>query len=149
MSTFEAVLRDMGASVSRGGDFDRWDLQVRAGLLGAARLLLVIEEHGQGRQYVRMRLWPVAQALPLVVASLFAVLASVAALDLRWATWALLNIPAIVLLGRTLYECAAAMGAIRHASRYTRPPHELPEPPAGLNTSTAASESTAPEATVS
>lgn len=149
LSTFEAVLRDMGASVSRGGDFDRWDLQVRAGLLGAARLLLVIEEHGQGRQYVRMRLWPVAQALPLVVASLFAVLASVAALDLRWAAWALLNIPAIVLLGRTLYECAAAMGAIRHASRYTRPPHELPEPPAGLNTSTAASESTAPEATVS
>jgi hypothetical protein len=128
LSTFEEVLRGLGTAVTRGGEYDRWDLQVRAGLLGAARLLMVIEEHGQGRQYVRMRLWPVAHPLPLVMSCIFAVLASVAALDLRWTAWALLNIPAILLLARTVYECANAMGAIRHATRYTHPPEPPKEP---------------------
>jgi len=122
LRTLEEAVRATGAALTRGGDYDRWDLQARAGLLGAARLLLVIEEHGDGKQYVRLRLWPVAQPLPLVVACLFALLASLAALDLQWTAWALLNLPAVLLVVRTLYECAAAMGAIRHGITQVQTP---------------------------
>lgn len=115
LKAIEEALRTMGAPVLRGGAYDRWDLEVRGGLLGTARLLMVIEEHGQGRQYVRMRLWPMAPPATFIVACLFAVLASVAALDLRWTAWALLNVPAIFLMARTCYECAAAMAVIRQA----------------------------------
>ncbi len=113
LRSFEGALRDSGAAVMRGGSYDRWDLEIRGGLLGSARLLMVIEEHGDGKQYVRIRLWPVATPLIFVVACVFAALAAVSASDLEWTAWALLNIPAIFLVGRTLYECASAMGAIR------------------------------------
>jgi hypothetical protein len=109
---FENALQQMGAAVARGGDYDRWDLEVRGGLLGRARLLLAIEEHGSGRQYVRMRLWPVVPVALLVLASVFALVAMVAAAGLRWDAWALLNLPALVLLWRSLFESGSAMGAI-------------------------------------
>jgi hypothetical protein len=54
----ESEVKERGIVIRRGGDFDEWDLQIRGGLLGSARLLMTVEEHGQGRQLVRMRLWP-------------------------------------------------------------------------------------------
>jgi hypothetical protein len=36
-----------------------------------------------------------------------------AALDLEWNAWALLNIPAIFLVWRTIYESAGSMAALR------------------------------------
>jgi hypothetical protein len=113
LSHFENALRKAGASVARGGDFDRWDLEVRGGLLGTARLLMVIEEHGNGRQYVRLQLWPMAAPATFVIASLFALVAMIPALDLRWTAWALLNLPAVLLLARTLYESASALALLK------------------------------------
>ena len=43
---------------SHGGDFERWDLHVRGGMLGSMRLRVAVEEHGAGRQLVRIRSWP-------------------------------------------------------------------------------------------
>jgi GT2 family glycosyltransferase len=54
----EAALQAAGAVTRRGGPFDRWDLEIRGGALGAARLRMVVEEHGAGRQLVRCRCWP-------------------------------------------------------------------------------------------
>jgi len=51
----ETLLEADGCLVARGGDYDGWDLEVRAGGLSAVRVLLAIEEHGQGRQMVRFR----------------------------------------------------------------------------------------------
>jgi hypothetical protein len=124
----EESLRAMGAPVMRGGDYDRWDLEVRGGLLGRAQLLMVIEEHGHGRQYVRMRLWPMAQAATFIAACIFGVLAIIAALDLRWTAWALLNVPAVFLVSRALYECASAMAVIRHAIAASHGPGQQHEP---------------------
>lgn len=58
LETLEKGLRQDGALVLRGGNFDRWDLEVRGGLLGSARLILGIEEFGGGKQLVRYRIWP-------------------------------------------------------------------------------------------
>ena len=49
---------EQGAVVRSGGDWDRWDLQVRGGLLGGAGLRMAVEEHGAGQQLVRVRSWP-------------------------------------------------------------------------------------------
>ena len=46
----EETLRSHGAVVSRGGESDRWDLQIRAGLFGGGRLLMGVEEHGGGKR---------------------------------------------------------------------------------------------------
>src|SRR4029453_2561533 len=54
----ESLLTLSGRRVARGGDFDDWDLEVRAGGLSAVQILLTLEEHGQGRQMVRFRARP-------------------------------------------------------------------------------------------
>ena len=58
LQAIEETLRAEGTTSFRGGNYDRWDLEVRGGLLGAVRLLATTEEHGAGRQLVRFRLWP-------------------------------------------------------------------------------------------
>lgn len=123
---FEAGLRQAGAGVARGGGCDRWDLEVRGGLLGTARLLMTIEEHGAGKQFVRIKLWPMAPAMAFVTASVLAVLGGLAALHLEWTAWALLDLPSALLLGRTLYESASAMAALKQV--ITRPGANAQEP---------------------
>jgi len=56
VEAFEAALRGDGVVVRRGGTTDPWDLELRGGLQGSQRAHLAIEEHGVGRQLVRLRL---------------------------------------------------------------------------------------------
>ena len=58
MQSVQDSLKDAGAIAVRGGEFDRWDFEIYGGLLGGARLLSTVEEHGAGRQLVRFRVWP-------------------------------------------------------------------------------------------
>ena len=50
----EAALRARGFIVVRGGITDNWDLDVRGGLLGSLRARFALEEHGAGKQLVRL-----------------------------------------------------------------------------------------------
>jgi hypothetical protein len=119
LRALEFAMRDSGAVVVHGGDYDRWDLEARGGLLGCARLQLVIEEHGNRKQLIRVRAWPVAMPSVLVVATVFAVLAMVAAVNLEWTAWLVLNLPAVALLLRVIYECGSAMDVIASAVQAT------------------------------
>src|SRR5262249_39844270 len=76
---------------------------------------LVIEEHGDRKQFVRLRVWPVGQPLALIISLLFAAMAMVSATRLDWAAWAALNVPALGLLYRVLYECGSAGAVILEA----------------------------------
>jgi GT2 family glycosyltransferase len=113
------AMRETGAAVRRGGDFDRWDLETRGGLFGSARAQLVIEEHGDSKQLVRIRVWPVGQPLALIIALFFTGFAMFSATRLDWAAWAALNVPALALLYRVIYECGSAMSVILDAVPFT------------------------------
>ncbi len=58
LSDFYQGFSRHGAIAIQGGDFDPWDLEVRSGLTGSIRILMAIEEHGNGKQVVRLRSWP-------------------------------------------------------------------------------------------
>ena len=81
LGDLEARLRERGAVVLRGGDYDRWDLDVRGGLLGGARLLMTIEEHGAGKQLARFRSAPRVSSYGVVAALMLLLLAVLAGLD--------------------------------------------------------------------
>ena len=111
ISGLEARLRQLGARVRRGGEFDRWDLEVRSGLLAAVRALGTIEEHGGGRQMIRFRLWPRTTRSWRYVAVPLVLLVAIAACCSAWGAAAALS-GVLLLLGlRTVLDGALAMGA--------------------------------------
>ncbi len=64
----EQYLKSFGALVVRGGEFDRWDFEIRTGMTCSLRVLLAIEEHGAGKQMLRFRAWPVGSKRRLAIA---------------------------------------------------------------------------------
>jgi len=57
LEALHTALRSSGAVAWRGGDYDAWDIAVRGGFLGEARLSMGAEEHGGGCQLLRFRTW--------------------------------------------------------------------------------------------
>ncbi len=122
------ALAQQGAVVRSGGNWDRWDLQVRGGVLGKARLRLGLEEHGAGKQLVRVRSWPHAGKAALAVIALLAVLAGLAAGNATTAM-VLLGAVAGVVLARLLYECSIACATVRLSLAQTLTDAEPPAEP--------------------
>jgi len=112
LESVEATVQADGMAVRRGGEYDRWDLEIRGGALGAVRLRMAIEEHGAGRQFVRFRLWPRCSPVGLGLAILSASLAAGAALDQAWAASAILGVAALLVALRMLQDCAASIAAV-------------------------------------
>jgi len=52
------ALAASGGFIRSGGPFDRWDLDLRAGALGGVKIRTAVEEHGDGKQLLRVRVWP-------------------------------------------------------------------------------------------
>jgi hypothetical protein len=112
LEALEQSLRENGAVVARGGDYDSWDLNVRSGALGSARSVMLIEEHGAGRQLVRFRAWPVCSSGATAGILGLSALAAAAGFDGAWAACAVLGVCALGVVTRTAQECAAAMARI-------------------------------------
>jgi glycosyltransferase involved in cell wall biosynthesis len=110
-----AALAVDGSVAVAGGDWDRWDLQVRGGSLGGVRVRTATEEHGAGRQLVRVRWWPyVSRAARLLgVLAVVLVVAALASKALRPA--GVLGLVALFALVRVAYECGAASHAVARA----------------------------------
>src|SRR5205085_2850201 len=108
LADIETALNDGGAVTRRGGAYDRWDLQIRGGLIADARLRVAVEEHGAGRQLVRFRLWPCWRpaALAAVVAPFAPAAAAVAAGFAAPA--AILLALGVALVAMALHEAALA-----------------------------------------
>jgi O-antigen biosynthesis protein len=113
LGAVEERLREAGAVALRGGDYDRWDLEVRGGLFGRARVLMAIEEHGGGKQLARFRLRPRQSGLWIATVLILGALALVATLDRAPVVAAVLALTAALLAFRGLWESAAAMGSAR------------------------------------
>jgi O-antigen biosynthesis protein len=110
----ERNLRPRCMAVLCGGEYDRWDIQVRLGPLGAARLRLGLEEHGHGRQLVRYRVWPRwSRMVPAGAGLLGAWLAFSAAHDL-YLTLAI-GVALVFVVLRALREAGAAVAVILDA----------------------------------
>ena len=120
LRAIETSLRAAGACVLRGGPHDRWDVEVRGGFLGAARMLMAVEEHGGGRQLVRLRSWPVIPVRgPILTLGLGAV-ALAAIHDRAWPAAAVLGLCALLPLLKGMEEAAAAMATVASSLRRLR-----------------------------
>jgi hypothetical protein len=111
----EGGLAAEGAVSQRGGEFDRWDLEVRGGTLAGVRIAAAVEEHGSGRQLVRFRLRPRWTRDGLVVIAALVGMCGGAAAAGAWVAAVLLGLVAAGLTARTVQEGAAATGVSMRA----------------------------------
>jgi GT2 family glycosyltransferase len=121
LTSVEGQARARFASVVRGGDYDRWDLEIRGGPLGAVRLRAAVEEHGAGRQLARYRIWPRLSRGAVAATALVLALLAAAAVDDAWVATALLGAIAAALVLRELQECAAGTAVATAAIADPRP----------------------------
>jgi O-antigen biosynthesis protein len=104
-----SVLISSGAVVLTGGEYDRWDVEVRGGLLGGARFLMACEDNGAGNQFIRTRLWAKPSAAWLILNSGLIALGIGALVSQSWLVGLILCISAALLALKTIYECSFAM----------------------------------------
>ncbi len=115
LGDLEQQLADAGDDARRGGPYDRWDLEVRGGAFGMARVRAGIEEHGRGRQLVRLRAWPVPSSGGTILAISLVGLALSAYNDGARVAALGLGMGGLGLAAWCLHDCAAALGAFRPA----------------------------------
>jgi len=104
-----AQLADHTTHVARGEEFDTWDLELRVGALASGRIRVAVEEHGQGRQLVRLRAWPRVSAHAAAAGAALVALALSAALRHALVAACLLGLAAAWLLGGMALQAAAAV----------------------------------------
>jgi hypothetical protein len=109
LAALEEALRSMGATVASGGEYDRWDLEVRGGVLGSSRLRMVIEDHGASKQLIRFRVWPRVGRLAAAALAILGFLALDAAMMGSPVAASILAISAALLGLRTFWECSASL----------------------------------------
>jgi GT2 family glycosyltransferase len=115
LQCLETAMRKGGGVVVHGGEYDRWDLEVQGGLLGAARMLMAVEDHGAGTQFVRFRSWPRFSRVAVLLTLLFALLSADAVEDRAWSAAAVVGAITLLLTLRTLNESAGAQAVILRA----------------------------------
>jgi GT2 family glycosyltransferase len=115
LRALEARLRANHACVLRGDELDAWDLEVRGGILGIARVVMGVEDHAGGKQLVRVRWWPkVPVRGPLFIMVLAALTAGAASAHL-WVATALLGAGVVLPTLHIVEQCMAAMATISAA----------------------------------
>ena len=105
----EILLGKRTIVVARGGDFDRWDLQIHGGLVGSIRAMAMVEEHGAGKQLFRLHAWPFIPQLASGLLITLTLLAALAAYDKAWFAAVPLALGALGIAGFVRADCAKAM----------------------------------------
>jgi hypothetical protein len=110
IATIEAELRVHGIPLTRGGDYDPWDFELHAGVMGGARMSLAIEDHSGAAQMIRYRLVPRVPLVFIAAVLVSLLLAILAVADSAWAAALVLAIVASGLTFAVLRACSRALG---------------------------------------
>lgn len=112
MVWLESGLKQRGLAVNRGGEFERWDLYIRLGGLCIIRLLMTVEEYGEGLQLVRYRLQTHMTRLPLAIILCFITLSALTTFAGAWYASILFGMFALIGIVQTRLQKIAAISQI-------------------------------------
>jgi hypothetical protein len=112
----ERALLSRGLTVLTGGEYDGWDLEVPGGIFGSARVACLVEEHGSGRQLLRVRVSPSGLLSPAgLVLGCVAVPAVLAALNGAWIAAGILTLATLLIADLMAQQAAFAVSAVGRA----------------------------------
>jgi len=88
---------------------------VPGGALATARLLIAVEDHGGGTQYVRFGIWPKCSSAGLTVIAFLGSAIGAAATSAAWTAAVVLSSIAALLITRIAQEAGRALTIIERA----------------------------------
>jgi glycosyltransferase involved in cell wall biosynthesis len=122
----ESHLMDKKIRVSRGKDFDSYDLQVRSGLFSAGQGLLAIEEHGGGKQYLRFKCRTYYSLAGYFLTASLCALAIIAAVSGEWLVAAIFGLMFATAVTRYVIETAGCLNSLFQAFNSLKAVREVP-----------------------
>ena len=124
LAAIEGTLLAKRAVVLRSDAFARWDMEVRGGTFGAARLLMAVEDHGGGAQYVRVGIWPRCRSAALLPGIVFLSLSLAAAFNgAKAAALVFTGMVALIVIW-VVRQAGYAMGALATAALWKAENHQ-------------------------
>jgi GT2 family glycosyltransferase len=115
LESIETALKKAGSIVRRGGDFDRWDLEVRGGLFGSLRIVMGIEEHGGGKQMVHLHSWPKLKYFSFLLITIFGSLATIAGFNGAIVAASTLGLITLLLISQVIIDLSVATASYLEA----------------------------------
>ena len=116
LQKIETALQKKGAIVQRNTDFEgHFDLFVRGGMFGGTRILKLAEEHGQGKQLVRVRVFPKVQSLAIAIIITLIALSIFADLEGQFIASLTIGVLALMFALRSLLETGYTKHAVLQA----------------------------------
>ena len=100
---------------TKGGDYDQWDIEVRGGLIGLARLRFAVEEHGGGKQMLLYRILPRFSLCGIILFAVFSILACMAIVEDARIAYIVLMIGSLTLLVQATREYFLAANALSYS----------------------------------
>jgi hypothetical protein len=113
----EQRVAEAGGKARRGTEFDTWDLEANVGPLAGVRLGIAVEEHGEGRQLIRLRTSPRLAPLGVAAVAVLAGVCAAAVVESEWIAVTLVASGCAWLCARMTAQAgmatAIAIGAVR------------------------------------
>lgn len=110
LNRLEKQLQTSKVTLLHGGEFNFWDLGIRAGLCGGARILMAVEDHGM-KQLVRFKAWPRVYALAIGLLVTLAPVAAFAFYNGAYGVGGILSGAVVLTFFRFRYEALSAIAA--------------------------------------
>lgn len=99
----------------RGGEFDRWDIEVRNSLFSITQALLTVEEHGGGKQMLKFKVWRRPSNIWTITMLALLTICGFSALDEAYGVAAIFGTMAFLALTAYSYGSASTIAYLQQA----------------------------------
>lgn len=133
LGNIEKKLIGLRSRIKRGGNFDNWDVQVNNGLFAKGRGVSTIEEHGGGKQYLRLKCKSILTPFVFMVTIFLLSFTLWAALDKQWMVNSIFAFLLTISLLRIFYEADSGMNSFNIAFIQSNTKEDTEEIPVLIN----------------
>ena len=115
LTMIEQNLLALRTRIKKGDVFDNWDIEVKTGLFAKSRCLLTVEEHGAGKEYLKLKCRPVFSVVAFFLPAVFLTLSVLAGFQQQWIVVGITGLAGLILLLNVFVATATSLNNLYSA----------------------------------
>ena len=112
LTNIEKNLVNFQMTSRRGGDFDKWDIQTGNKLFASVKAQLTIEDHGAGKQFLKLRCKPAISLFSLLSSGLLIFISILAIISGKWLIAGFFGLLVFNIILKSLMELANTINSL-------------------------------------